>query len=221
MFSSYSVPSHFFYSKMAEIGTDIIRAARLLSAGQLVGVPTDTVYGLAGHALDTKALQDIFKVKRRPQDKPLIAQVDHLDKATRFVKSIPNYARVLAEKYWPGALTLIFEATEEVSPIMLSQGKTMGLRVPDHEMTLELLQSLDFPLAVTSANLNGQPSPTTAEEVNEQIGDQIEYILDGGTSQHQLESTIVAFEDGVPQILRPGAIAEEEILSTLNLKLKR
>ncbi|UXX78983.1 L-threonylcarbamoyladenylate synthase [Reichenbachiella carrageenanivorans] len=204
---------------MAKIGTDILHAAALLRAGKLVGVPTDTVYGLAGHAQKTETLQEIFLVKKRPQDKPLIAQVDHLEKATGFVKNIPNHARILAEKYWPGALTLIFEATPEVSPIMLSNGKTMGLRVPDHEMTLALLRQLDFPLAVTSANLNGQPSPTTAEEVNEQLGDQIEYILDGGTSLHGLESTIVGFENKMPVIFRQGAISEKEILATLNLQL--
>lgn len=205
---------------MAEIGTDIARAANLLKEGKLVGVPTDTVYGLAGHALMTDALQNIFKVKNRPQDKPLIAQVDDLEKARPFVRDIPNQARTLAEKYWPGALTLIFNAQDNVSPVMLSNGKTMGIRVPDHEMTLELLRQLDFPLAVTSANLNGQPSPTTAEEVNAQLGDRIEYILDGGPSHHGLESTIVAFENKKPVILRPGAISEDEILTTLNLNLR-
>ncbi|MEO9966755.1 MAG: L-threonylcarbamoyladenylate synthase [Reichenbachiella sp.] len=204
---------------MAKIGTDISHAAELLSAGKLVGIPTDTVYGLAGHALKTESLEEIFRVKRRPQDKPLIAQVDHLDKAIGYVKNIPNYARILAEKYWPGALTLIFEATDEVSPVMLSNGNTMGLRVPNHEMALELLSQLDFPLAVTSANINGMPSPTTAGEVEEQLGDQIEYILDGGQSQHGLESTIVAFENKKPKILRAGAISEAEILATLNLNL--
>ena len=204
---------------MAKIGTDILHAAALLKAGKLVAVPTDTVYGLAGHAQKTETLQEIFLVKKRPQDKPLIAQVDHIEKATGFVKNIPNNARTLAEKYWPGALTLIFEATQEVSPIMLSGGTTMGLRVPDHDMTLELLRQLDFPLAVTSANLSGHPSPTTAEEVNEQIGDSIEYILDGGSSEIGLESTIVGFQNKMPVIYRKGAISEEEILATLNLKL--
>ncbi|MEP2026213.1 MAG: L-threonylcarbamoyladenylate synthase [Reichenbachiella sp.] len=204
---------------MAKIGTDILHAAALLKAGKLVAIPTDTVYGLAGHAQKTETLQEIFLVKKRPQDKPLIAQVNHLEKATGFVKNIPNHARTLAEKYWPGALTLIFEATQEVSPVMLSNGKTMGLRVPDHDMTLELLKQLDFPLAVTSANLSGHPSPTTAEEVNEQIGDRIAYILDGGPSVHGQESTIVGFENKMPVILRKGAISEEDILATLNLKL--
>lgn len=206
---------------MAKIGTDILHAAALLKAGKLVAVPTDTVYGLAGHAQKTESLQEIFHVKQRPQDKPLIAQVDHIDKAMGFVKNIPNNARMLAEKYWPGALTLIFEATNEVSPVMLSGGSTMGLRVPDHDMTLELLKQLDFPLAVTSANLSGHHSPTTAQEVNEQIGDRIEYILDGGPSTIGLESTIVGFENKMPVIFRKGAISEEEILATLNLKLSK
>lgn len=204
---------------MAKIGTDILHAAALLRAGKLVAVPTDTVYGLAGHAQKTESLQDIFHVKQRPQDKPLIAQVDQIDKALGFVKNIPNNARILAEKYWPGALTLIFEATDKVSPVMVSGGTTMGLRVPDHEMTLELLRQLDFPLAVTSANLSGHESPTTAEEVNEQIGDAIEYILDGGPSAIGLESTIVGFDNKAPIIFRQGAISEEELMATLNLKL--
>lgn len=206
---------------MAKIGTDISHAAELLRAGKLVGVPTDTVYGLAGHTQLNETLEEIFKVKKRPQDKPLIAQVDNLEKAAGFVINIPNYARILAEKYWPGALTLILEATENVSPVMLSNGKTLGLRVPDHEMTISLLQLLDFPLAVTSANLSGLPSPTTAEEVNDQIGDQIEYILDGGASKHGLESTIVGFKDKLPVLFRTGAISKEEIFATLNLKLKQ
>ncbi|WP_420580907.1 L-threonylcarbamoyladenylate synthase [Reichenbachiella sp.] len=206
---------------MAKIGTDISHAAALLKAGKLVAVPTDTVYGLAGHAQKTETLQEIFLVKKRPQDKPLIAQVDHLEKAASFVKNIPNDARILAEKYWPGALTLIFEANENVSPIMVSGGTTMGLRVPDHAMTLELLGQLDFPLAVTSANLSGHESPTTAEEVDEQIGDSIEYILDGGPSEIGLESTIVGFENKMPVIFRKGAISKEEILATLNLNLSQ
>lgn len=204
---------------MAKIGTDILHAAALLRAGKLVAVPTDTVYGLAGHAQKTESLQEIFRVKQRPQDKPLIAQVDQIDKALGFVKNIPNNARILAEKYWPGALTLIFEATDKVSPVMVSGGTTMGLRVPDHEMTLELLRQLDFPLAVTSANLSGHESPTTAEEVNEQIGDAIEYILDGGPSAIGLESTIVGFDNKAPIIFRQGVISEEELMATLNLKL--
>lgn len=204
---------------MAKIGTDIAYAARLLREGKLVGVPTDTVYGLAGHAQLEGALKDIFKVKGRPQTKPLIAQVDSLEKANRLIKNVPNHARVLAEKYWPGPLTLIFEARHDVLSMMCDHEQgTIGLRVPDHPMTLELLRLLDFPLAVTSANLNGQTSPANAQEVDQQLGDRIEYILDGGPSQHGLESTIVTFDkDHMPVILRKGALSIEDIYSTLHL----
>ena len=203
---------------LAEIGRNVKYAAALLSQGKVVGIPTDTVYGVACNALDPQAIDDIFHIKERTKDKPLIAQTSSLKKATSFLQFIPIGATKLANKYWPGALTMVFEANDNIPKNMISGGDTIGVRVPDHAMALELLKTLDFPLAVTSANKSGMQSPKTAKEVNEQIGDRIDYILDGGPSAIGIESTIIGFADEKPVILRAGAISEKEIFDTLNIK---
>ncbi|MFY0625001.1 MAG: threonylcarbamoyl-AMP synthase [Reichenbachiella sp.] len=202
---------------MAQIGNNIEFAIALLTQGKLVAIPTDTVYGLAGNAMNGDAIEKIFEVKARPKDKALIAMTHSIKKASLFLNSIPMDGHKLAEKYWPGALTLIFEANTNIPKSMIANGDTVGVRVPDHVMTLELLKDIDFPLAVTSANLSGQKSPTSAQEVNEQIGDQIDYILDGGQSPLGFESTIVGFTEEKPVILRSGAIADDDIFKTLNI----
>ncbi|MGL1889544.1 MAG: L-threonylcarbamoyladenylate synthase [Reichenbachiella sp.] len=201
---------------MAEIGTDISKAAQLLREGKLVAIPTDTVYGLAGNAYDLNALAAIYAVKGRPSDKALVAQTDTIDKIIPFVKSFPEQAKKLANHYWPGALTLILEANEKISKEMIAGGTTIGVRICDHPLTLQLLATLDFPVALPSANLSGQPSATTAEEVNSQLGDQISYILDGDKSQLGFESTIIGFNGEKVVILRHGVISEEDIRKTLN-----
>lgn len=200
---------------MAEIGRDIKKAAELLKRGELVAIPTDTVYGLAGNAFDLSALEAIYAVKGRPADKALIAQTDRVEKIIPFVKSFPDRAKKLAEKFWPGALTLVLEANDMISKEMIAGGDTIGVRVCNHPMTLGLLALLDFPVALPSANISGQPSTTSAEEVNRQLGDRISYILDGGESQLGIESTIVSFRDEKVVILRQGAIAEEDILDAI------
>ena len=203
---------------MAQIGRNIEIAAALLSQGKVVAMPTDTVYGVACNALDEKAVEEIYRIKERSKDKPLIAQTYSLKKATSFLTHVPIHAAKLAEKYWPGAITMVLVANSNIPKSMISGGTTLGVRVPDHDMALELLKSLPFPLAVTSANKSGMPSPKSAEEVDSQIGDRIDYILDGGPSEIGIESTIVGFEDEKPVILRAGAISEEEIFKTLNIE---
>ncbi|UXP30976.1 L-threonylcarbamoyladenylate synthase [Reichenbachiella agarivorans] len=200
---------------MAEIGKDIHKAAQLLKEGKLVAIPTDTVYGLAGNAFDTNAIEQIYQVKGRPKSKAFIAQTNSIEKIKGFVTSFPANAESLASKYWPGALTLILDANEKIPTEMLANGRTVGVRICDHPLTLELLELLDFPVALPSANLHGQPSPVTAAQVNSQLGDLIEYILDGGECQIGFESTIVGFNGEKPLILRQGAIAEADILNTL------
>ena len=200
---------------MAEIGTDIERAAAYLRQGKLVAIPTDTVYGLAGNAFDIQSILSIFDVKRRPANKPLIAQTDSFEKVKKLVIETPNEAVILADNFWPGALTLILEKSKLIPDIMTSGGPTVGVRIPNHKMTLELLSKIDFPLAVPSANIHGEPSPTTAKEVEEQIGDQIAYILDGGKCAVGIESTIVEVKESQPVICRQGAISKEDILSAI------
>ena len=201
---------------MAEIGTDIERAAVYLRQGKLVAIPTDTVYGLAGNAFDEKSILTIFKVKRRPADTPLIAQTNSLDKVKKLVTHLPIEAGILAHNFWPGALTLILEKSDLIPDIMTSVRPTVGIRIPNHPMTLELLSKIDFPLAVPSANIHGEPSPTTAKEVEEQIGDQIDYILDGGKCTVGFESTIVGIKEGKPVIYRQGSIPKEDIISSIS-----
>ncbi|PIB36089.1 threonylcarbamoyl-AMP synthase [Reichenbachiella sp. 5M10] len=200
---------------MAQIGTDIKVAASILQAGELVAIPTDTVYGLAGNAFDPEAIKTIYRVKGRPMDKALIAQTDSIEKIKTFVKDFPASAEKLAAKFWPGALTLVLEANDRIPAEMLAGGHTVGVRICNHPVTLQLLAQLDFPVALPSANLHSQPSPVTAAEVDEQLGDQIEYILDGEKCDIGFESTIVGFTGEKPLILRQGAIAAEDIFAAL------
>lgn len=207
--------------KMAKIGTDIQEAARLLRSGEPVAIPTETVYGLAANALDERAVLQIFKVKNRPSFDPLIVHVASLDAAKPYIKSLPDQAKALAEAFWPGPLTLLLEKVE-IPDLVTSGLPQVGIRVPNHPLTLSLLRMLDFPLAAPSANPFGYVSPTTAEHVETQLGAKIPYILDGGSAMIGLESTIVGFEDGAPVIYRLGGKKTEEIehlIGPVQLKL--
>lgn len=206
---------------MAKIGTDIQEAARLLRSGEPVAIPTETVYGLAANALDERAVLQIFKVKNRPSFDPLIVHVASLDAAKPYIKSLPDQAKALAEAFWPGPLTLLLEKVE-IPDLVTSGLPQVGIRVPNHPLTLSLLRMLDFPLAAPSANPFGYVSPTTAEHVETQLGAKIPYILDGGSAMIGLESTIVGFEDGAPVIYRLGGKKTEEIehlIGPVQLKL--
>jgi L-threonylcarbamoyladenylate synthase len=186
----------------AEIGTDLHRAEQLLRHGNLVAIPTETVYGLAANALDPKAVLKIFEVKNRPHFDPLIVHI---------VMSVPRWAEDLSNEFWPGPLTLILPKRDNIPDIVTSGLDTVGVRMPDHPLTLSLLKRLDFPLAAPSANPFGYISPTSADHVSDQLGGEIDYILDGGSSSVGLESTIVGEVDGRPTVLRLGGIPVEEI----------
>jgi L-threonylcarbamoyladenylate synthase len=196
---------------MAEIGKDIQEAARLLEAGELVAIPTETVYGLAGNALQPKAIANIFAVKNRPQFDPLIVHVASWRDAVQFATHVPQQAVVLAQKFWPGPLTLLLPKKEIIPDLVTSGLDSVGLRCPNHAMTLQLLQQLSFPLAAPSANPFGYVSPTTPEHVQEQLGNKIAYILDGGNCVVGIESTIVGFEEDKTVIYRLGGLALEYI----------
>jgi len=193
---------------MAEIGKDIIRAKQLLQEGQLVAIPTETVYGLAANALNEKAVLEIFKAKNRPHFDPLIVHVAGIAQAETLTTSFPDRAKALAQKFWPGPLTLLLPKKEIVPDLVTSGLNTVGLRCPDHALTLELLKSLPFPLAAPSANPFGYVSPTTPQHVNEQLGDKVAYILDGGECRVGIESTIIGFEN-TPTVYRLGGLALE------------
>ena len=196
---------------MAEIGKDIQKAKFYLEHSVQVAIPTETVYGLAANCFDEPAVAGIFEIKNRPSFDPLIVHVPDRKALEPFVREVPRMAEELASAFWPGPLTLILKKKSVLPDIVTSGLDTVGVRVPDHPLTLELLNVLDFPLAAPSANPFGYVSPTTARHVEEQLGDRIPYILDGGPCRVGVESTILGFEEDVPVLYRPGGIAVEDI----------
>jgi L-threonylcarbamoyladenylate synthase len=193
------------------IGRDIELTAKLLKEGKLVAIPTETVYGLAANALDAQAVIKIFEAKNRPTFDPLIVHTFALSEVEKFVKYIPEKARILAEKFWPGPLTLLLEKKEIIPDIVTSGLPTVGIRIPNHPLTLQLLKNLDFPIAAPSANPFGYVSPTSAQHVFDQLGEKIDYILDGGSCKVGVESTIIGFENDIPTVYRLGGLVIEDI----------
>lgn len=200
---------------MAKIGTDTNHAAEVLSGGGILGIPTETVYGLAANAFDEQAVVKVFKAKNRPAFDPLITHIANHKALQPLVKHIPKKAQLLIDKFWPGPLTLVLPKSDKISDLISSGLTTAAFRVPRHKLLHELLAKLDFPIVAPSANPFGYVSPTTAQHVNQQLGDKIDYILDGGTSKIGVESTIVSFEEEKPTILRLGGLSVEEIEETV------
>lgn len=200
---------------MAIIGTNINKARSLLEAGQLVAIPTETVYGLAGNGFDTRAVASIFETKKRPAFDPLILHADSLEKVEQFVEKIPAPAKLLAERFWPGPLTILFKKNKRVPDLVTSGLQTVAVRIPRHPLALELLALLDFPLAAPSANPFGYVSPTRPEHVQAQLGGVLPYILDGGVCSVGVESTIVSFEGELPAVLRMGGLSLEYLEEVL------
>ena len=196
---------------MAIISPDIFSAAELLKKGDLVGIPTETVYGLAGNALDGSAVAKIFEVKNRPSFDPLIMHISGIDQVENYASDFPEKLKKLAQAFWPGPLTLLLPKKEIVPDIVTSGLSRVALRVPAHSMTRSLLGLLDFPLAAPSANPFGYISPTQASHVSEQLGEKIPLILDGGPCTVGLESTIVGMEDGEVVIYRMGGLSIDAI----------
>ncbi|MEM9417083.1 MAG: L-threonylcarbamoyladenylate synthase [Bacteroidota bacterium] len=200
---------------MTTIATDIHRAQQLLAAGEVVAVPTETVYGLAGNAYDEAAVLKIFHVKQRPSFDPLIVHASNLQQIRGFVKYLPPQAIQLAERFWPGPMTLVLEKQPIIPDLVTAGLPTVGVRIPQHPLTRQLLQQLAFPLAAPSANPFGYISPTTPQHVQEQLGGKIPYILAGGACTIGVESTIVGFERGHPVIYRLGGASLEAIEQTI------
>ncbi|MDH5474109.1 MAG: L-threonylcarbamoyladenylate synthase [Cyclobacteriaceae bacterium] len=200
---------------MAEFGYDIDYAKKLLENDSLVAIPTETVYGLAANATSSIAVTKIFKTKERPSFDPLIIHTYSLDRLNDYVTSIPYKATLLTKRFWPGALTLLLPKKSNIPDIVTSGLDTVAVRVPNHPLTLALLKSLSFPLAAPSANPFGYISPTLAQHVNNQLGDKIEYILDGGACEVGIESTIIGFENALPTVHRLGGVSVEDIESII------
>ncbi|MGL4632407.1 MAG: L-threonylcarbamoyladenylate synthase [Leadbetterella sp.] len=203
---------------MVKIGTSVYEAAEILKNGGLVGIPTETVYGLAGNALDSNTILSIFETKNRPKFDPLIVHTYSLEKAVEYADIHPKLIN-LAEKFWPGPLTIL-ASKKSIIPDLISSGlPQMALRVPNNGLTLELLRLLEFPLAAPSANPFGYISPTQAQHVEDQLGDKIPYILDGGSCHVGIESTIVGIENDTLTIYRTGGLSVEEIEGFYNEKV--
>lgn len=196
---------------MAEIGNSIQQAQTFLEAGQVIGIPTETVYGLAANALKAEAVAKIFEVKNRPSFDPLIVHIAYPSEVEKYASVFAGPARDLALKFWPGPLTLLLPKKPIIPHLTTSGLDNVGLRCPNHPLALALLRQLNFPLAAPSANPFGYVSPTKAQHVQDQLGDKIPFILDGGVSRVGLESTIVGFENGTPVIYRLGGLSVEAI----------
>ncbi len=200
---------------MAVIGTDLARVKALLEEGQLVAIPTETVYGLAANGFNAKAVASIFATKQRPAFDPLILHTNSLEKIAQFVSHIPDEVRQLAEQFWPGPLTILFKKQALVPDLVTSGLDTVAVRIPRHPLTLALLSSIDFPLAAPSANPFGYVSPTQPAHVDAQLGNDIPYILDGGPCAVGVESTIISFENERPTVLRMGGLTLEALEAVL------
>jgi L-threonylcarbamoyladenylate synthase len=197
------------------IGNEIKVAIKLLNEGQVVGIPTETVYGLAANGLNEKAVVSIFKIKNRPFFDPLILHFTDVDSINDYVEKISPKALKLAKAFWPGPLTLLMKKSNKVPDIVTSGSPLVAVRIPKHPLTLSLLEQLDYPLAAPSANPFGYISPTKAEHVENQLGDLVPYILDGGDCQVGLESTIVDCSSEQLKIKRLGGLSVQEIENCL------
>lgn len=209
---------------MATIGTDISQAKQILEKGQLVAIPTETVYGLAANAFDIVAVARIFEAKNRPTFDPLIVHTHSLEKVSEFTEDIHPKLLKLAQTFWPGPLTLLLPKKSIIPDLVTSGLDRVGVRIPNHPLTLDLLKQLPFPLAAPSANPFGYISPTSAKHVNDQLGSKIDYILDGGPCQVGLESTIVGEEQGEIIIYRLGGLAIEaitEVVGAVSVQLNQ
>jgi L-threonylcarbamoyladenylate synthase len=191
------------------------RAAELLRAGEVVALPTETVYGLAANALDEKAAAKIFQIKGRPANNPIIVHVAGIAMAKRCVTAWPNLAEQLARAFWPGPLTLVLPRAPEISNVVTAGGTTVGVRWPGHPFIQAVIRECGFPLAAPSANLSSRVSPTNAGHVREQLGGKISLIVDGGQSQVGIESTVLDLTVSPPRVLRPGMIHVESLLAAL------
>jgi L-threonylcarbamoyladenylate synthase len=193
------------------IGTDVIYAAGLLRNGEVVAIPTETVYGLAANALDETAVRKIYTIKNRPLYNPLIVHIAGVDQAHTLSKEIPVAALTLLYAFSPGPLTVLLPRNERVPDIVTAGLPHVAVRIPDHPLTLTLLRECGVPLAAPSANPFGYISPTTAAHVSHMLGGKIPYILDGGPCTSGIESTIIGFPDGVATIFRQGVIPQSAI----------
>ncbi len=188
-------------------------ACRAIQAGGVVALPTDTLYGLAANVFDEDALRRVFEIKGRPASQPIPVLVNGLGMAARVAEQLPDWAERLAERFWPGSLTLILPASETLSPVITAGGGTVAVRSPDHWVPQELMKRLDIPITGTSANPSGGPDPKTPEEVKAQLGEVVDLVVDLGPAPRGTASTIVAADGGELRLVRQGVLSFEEVLA--------
>lgn len=197
------------------IGDDISTAVVIIQNGGLVAVPTETVYGLAANGLDEAAVMKIYDVKGRPETKPISLLVSGVVEVGEFCRDIPAAAYTLADKFWPGPLTMVLYKKDNVPHVVTAGGDTVGVRCPDHSKTLELIRRAGIPLAAPSANLSGAPSPKTASDVQQVFDGQIDAVIDGGPCLLGIESTVLDMTVQPPKILRKGGLSMRAIEEAL------
>ncbi|MFM1912912.1 MAG: hypothetical protein RIR51_750 [Bacteroidota bacterium] len=196
---------------MSIISSNINKAVNILENEDLVAIPTETVYGLAGNIYSEKAIRKIFEVKQRPLFNPLIVHLHSIEQLEDIILEFPEKAQLLAQAFWPGPLTLLLKKKNTVPDLITAGKDTVAVRIPNHPVTLELLKNLPFPLAAPSANPFNRISPTKAIHVENYFKDSIKMVLEGGDCKNGLESTIIGFENNQPLLYRLGAISIEEI----------
>ena len=189
----------------------IKKASKILREGGLVAFPTETVYGLGANALDERAVSNIFITKGRPQDNPLIVHISDKNDLYRLSSDVNSTSLILAEKFWPGPLTIIFKKSSIVPKIIAAGLDSVAIRMPSNKIALELIKYSKTPIAAPSANISGKPSPTNAMHVMDDLGNKIDAIIDGGEVEIGIESTVLDLTQKIPQILRPGKITKEQL----------
>ena len=199
-----------------ELNTEAIeKAGEILRAGEVVAIPTETVYGLAANAYDGEAVSKIFKAKGRPQDNPLIVHIAKVETLSDLVAEVPKAAEKLAAAFWPGPLTIILPKSEKIPDAVSAGLPTVAVRMPSHPVAHAVIEAAGVPLAAPSANLSGSPSPTNAKYVLDDMQGRIPLILDGGSSAVGVESTVITLATARPRVLRPGGITVEQLRALL------
>lgn len=193
----------------------IEQAVAIIKSGGVVGLPTETVYGLGANALDSSAVEKIFEAKGRPKDNPMIVHISCIDEVYSLVEKFPEKAKLLAEKYWPGPLTIIMPKSDKVPDRTSGNLDTVAVRMPSHPVMREVIKKSGCPIAAPSANLSGSPSPTNAKYVFDDMNGRIPLILDGGECEVGLESTVITLAGEKPRLLRPGGITPEQLEEVL------
>ncbi len=186
-------------------------AKRLINDGEVIGIPTETVYGLAANALNEDAVKKIFVAKGRPSDNPLIVHIAKFEDLEPLVSEIPEKVKIMAEHFWPAPLTMIMKKSERISNVVSGNLDTVAVRMPKSDYARAIIEVCGCPLAAPSANLSGSPSPTNAKYVYDDMNGRIPLIIDGGSSEIGVESTVISFAEDPPRLLRPGGVTLEEM----------